>query len=91
MIDRLVVHLGPSKDVQSLYKSVIQNEHHSCEPPSPFTVPKEHLAQVTYISNLRMAKTELPSCQTGIENDSRDNNGKNETRDKAKNRVRIGE
>lgn len=43
-----------------LNEGVVQEEHHSGEPPRPFVVEEQHLPNVAYILDLRMAKAELP-------------------------------
>lgn len=43
--------------------SVVQEEHDGGEPPCPPLVPKDHLANITYVADLWMAHTEFPSNQ----------------------------
>lgn len=43
-----------------LNEGVVQYEHDGGEPPRPFLVPEEHLANIAYITNLGMSQAELP-------------------------------
>ena len=61
--------------MQGLNESVVQDEHDSRRPPCHFTVPEEHLAKVTDITDLGMAETELPGYQTGVKDDGGDHHG----------------
>jgi len=49
MVGHSVQIAGDCKDVKSLNKGVVQNEHDGREPPSPILVPKEHLANIANI------------------------------------------
>lgn len=41
-------------------EGVVEQEHDSGRPPGPSLAPEEHLANVTHILDLRVAKTEFP-------------------------------
>lgn len=51
---------GDGKNVQSLNKGIVQNEHDGREPPGPIFVPKEHLANIANIQDFWVAKAEFP-------------------------------
>ena len=57
--NRVTLRLGASR----LSYRVIQEEHDCSEPPRPFLVPKNHLANIADIANLGMTEAELPTNQ----------------------------
>lgn len=62
MIGNGVEIFGSYKAMKPLDKGVVQYEHDGGEIPSPLLIPEEHLANVTGVLDLRVAKTELPTC-----------------------------
>ena len=52
--------LGTDKTVQAHDERIVQDEHDRGEVECPFLVPEDHLTQITYVANLRVAHAEVP-------------------------------
>ena len=49
--------------ISYLDERVVQKKHHSRKPKRPAVIVKNHLPQITNITNLRMAHAKLPDTQ----------------------------